>query len=1076
MSKSLTLVLSLLAWLPLAAQADDVTAQYISNADFESGEAVTQVIYTYNYNMGADSQDELFGLQEVPHWTANTPTTNTYIDGSSTTSADGKAGALFSYGNETAGLGGDYYAPTTGPDAETDGQCLGIVAVWSQVAYYASDTLTLPPGSYTLSVSVYNSSGTASLSTNHIGFVETGGATHLATATSYTVGEWTTESIAFVLTQETTGNLRLGYAAASNGSSTAPHLFFDNVTLYYQDLPDDRTAYILSNAGFEQCTPISEDITSSTAHTIDYASVEWTSGTTDDWAFAGAVAYGSNRQVNGATVPETSWDANSANLNAMGFSLGWGNSFYYASPTLTLPAGDYVITAHTYNANASATNWASNLTGFVTADATYYLDATAFTYGQWETQAVAFTLDAPTEGYISVGGTGVSGSGSNSNAKVYFDDIAILTTATACLGTPTITLPFDTASLTLGTLTVDYQGAWNIDATATLVLADSATATLTGSDGQNLSFTLQSTDNGFCADLSSVLLARGCDYTISVPAGIYGFSDGSALNQAITQTVLTTAVDDGYYYLRTTLDDEYCYLSRGDTWGTRATTDPYGLPFLLNSTPDDGLSTIYFPDIEGYLYETTAQNIYTDGSSNTSWRIVGVDSGYAIRSANGLDADGYYILLDSDGLPQFSASSYTTWLFEPLSQHRDIVEQLKDQQAADAAAQAGIEGISSRDELEALLATYASQSISLATTQDDATESYQASASGSSSGMTVKSLASESVTLSEGLYKYSVQAFHRYASNATTEDLCAPRGLVFLNAGDVSTQLLSPFDYAATTPWDDDDYAGTGDYAGYYFPNNQSGAAAAFDAGAYANDVYFYIDEEQDVSLSLTNNQVYASVSQWTAWQGFSLTRYAPDVSVTISTLQYATFYYSAFNLAVPDGLTAYTAVVDSEQVVLTPVPDNIIPAATGVVLGVDAADLTAATTYQLSIVYDDVDPIDDNQLIGSDTQTTFADEGYTYYVLSQRDGVTAFYWPNTQSGSSVTNSAHKASLAVPGDLDAFSLPIAFAVPTAINAVTTADDAAPQAIYTLTGLRLQTDPQALSPGIYLINGRKVLIR
>jgi hypothetical protein len=67
-------------------------------------------------------------------------------------------------------------------------------------------------------------------------------------------------------------------------------------------------------------------------------------------------------------------------------------------------------------------------------------------------------------------------------------------------------------------------------------------------------------------------------------------------------------------------------------------------------------------------------------------------------------------------------------------------------------------------------------------------------------------------------------------------------------------------------------------------------------------------------------------------------------LDVTIGEAQYATFY-APVSVTLPDGLSAYTGVVDGDYLRLTAVSDNTIPAHTGVILQDNAA------TYRLPIV-----------------------------------------------------------------------------------------------------------------------------
>jgi len=89
-----------------------------------------------------------------------------------------------------------------------------------------------------------------------------------------------------------------------------------------------------------------------------------------------------------------------------------------------LPAGHYELQIFAYNALSGVTQFKS-LFGFVPTSGDSHLSTkTAFTYGEWVTDVVTFDLENQTEGNFQVGGMAISG-GSDSNAKVFFDNITL---------------------------------------------------------------------------------------------------------------------------------------------------------------------------------------------------------------------------------------------------------------------------------------------------------------------------------------------------------------------------------------------------------------------------------------------------------------------------------------------------------------------------------------------------------------------------------------------------------------------------------------------------------------------------
>lgn len=205
----------------------DVTGTYLNNADFSQGTPATVGICTYAKD--TESNGTTFSsLLPVDGWTP-------------ISTDDARAGGLVAFGSGVWLGGPGYVAPSANSDGDAVGNILGLVAVWTGVAQYTQE-VTFPSGEYTLVVPVYNSvGGTTVFSKNLIGFIESSGTEHLATATTYSVGTWTYEFVTFTLEQETTGNISLGYAAANAGSGAMPHLFVSAISLFEGEV--DAEAY-----------------------------------------------------------------------------------------------------------------------------------------------------------------------------------------------------------------------------------------------------------------------------------------------------------------------------------------------------------------------------------------------------------------------------------------------------------------------------------------------------------------------------------------------------------------------------------------------------------------------------------------------------------------------------------------------------------------------------------------------------------------------------------------------------------------------------------------------------------------
>jgi len=230
----------------------DLTSK-IQNADFKTGDPVTNTIRTYDYDMEDGGVGlggvGLYGQQEVSGWTAATPSDNTKVStdkdsGARTDGLNARAAGIFAY-NETTddttpGLGGAYYAPM--PDG-VDTQALGLVAVWGADILY-SQPITLSAGGYMMITTYYNVAGDAEVINSNFGFIADDGTKYVSKRVTYTYdNEWHTDTAFIRVKAETPGVIALGYKSGNFGSSNAPHLFIDNVKFYSIDpAPLDKAA------------------------------------------------------------------------------------------------------------------------------------------------------------------------------------------------------------------------------------------------------------------------------------------------------------------------------------------------------------------------------------------------------------------------------------------------------------------------------------------------------------------------------------------------------------------------------------------------------------------------------------------------------------------------------------------------------------------------------------------------------------------------------------------------------------------------------------------------------------------
>lgn len=392
--------------------------------------------------------------------------------------------AVFAYGSTPELKGNNVVAPAYDPDGNS-GNCFGFFAIWTCGGYYYQD-VTLPAGKYTLTFPIYCASGTQA-NTSYTGFFPTSG-TNQTVAINTTVGEWVNQTVTFTLTEETDGQIRIGYRSTGSGSGANPMLFYDGVKIEFTAtvvkdaleatitkatnlnaaMSDENLTSAISNAQavYDNASATQEQVNAGVATLNDAlsAAIEATITATGDATFVtvnpgfeGCTAIGDNvasgdtansMNIEGGweLINSAAWSSSavveyggSGQVNGvsapsadnagdggqtLGVSVGWGGTVTYRTPAVTLPAGVYCLTVNAYNANGDAQQFASKV-GFVPTMGDATLSSkTSFASNTWETDVVTFTLDEATEGCIQVGGTAIS-NGSGANAKVFFDNITI---------------------------------------------------------------------------------------------------------------------------------------------------------------------------------------------------------------------------------------------------------------------------------------------------------------------------------------------------------------------------------------------------------------------------------------------------------------------------------------------------------------------------------------------------------------------------------------------------------------------------------------------------------------------------
>ena len=327
-------------------------------------------------------------------------------------------------------------------------------------------------------------------------------------------------------------------------------------------------------------------------------------------------------------------------------------------------------------------------------------------------------------------------------------------------------------------------------------------------------------------------------------------------------------VADGEYYLYNV--EEKKFLSRGEYWGTCATVDRYGIPFVWTAEE----YSLKFLDNNACLFETDDSNLYTDNAS-TGFVFEYTEGGYLLKSQK---SDRYLTIVDGAYTHQIvnvtdDATAATLWQPMTKAEHDAFVAGYVEENYASVIEASGISTTAGEftDYLAALNAVDKTDSIGTARfagnagewsfteirRQDwqpaygtDFCELWQAT------GHYTQTITG----LAEGIYKVTMQGFERAGGWEICNTL-AEQGYEIttatLNANGEEVNLKS---------W----YSGK---SGDNTPNNTGEAVAKFDEGKYMNEVYTYVGE--DGTLTLTVDKPSHVGDNWVLFNNFTLTRYA---------------------------------------------------------------------------------------------------------------------------------------------------------------------------------------------------------
>ncbi len=844
MKKTYLLLLSVLLYAVNAFPQTDVTDIYLTNPGFDDSSS------WQSENMPSLQEAN---SAEIAGWKL-------------TASAPWSSSAAFGYG--TTGQVNGANAPTAGPSGNSSGGALGISTGWGGKICYEQQ-VSLPAGKYRISYSAYNNYQSATQSFNFIGFVNDAGEEHYGIINNFLYQTWMEDEIYLHLSEPTKGKICVGLGAVSDGSGNNAKVFIDHIKIEAYN----AAVSMMPGTSFRLKEWVGNTGTYQNTYPEYYKDNHYTGSVmrseydVDDGIYSADIIFHAHQAWIGQVVPNGTLNAfiKANNITKPTEVINDNGLVAYEPKTYHLEdiqVTDKKLILEVGN-TAEGANWLTVTTSRISQMTTPYVSYGAFQLPETPvTPDFWYQVPVPIAGeyLLSVDGESVV-SFTQDPAALVTDEMKTtkggvleLTVGNLYLKSSAavkIALHPNSYGYQIGAATTNakyVQPGQIVSITFNDLSTNDPNAVLkTDFSGVTLSGkTLEVTEapNGFSFAVPDLMPQT--TYTLEIPAGAIGY-EGHEANTEQKLSLTTIPVFDGTYFLRT-YDGRY--LARGNKWNTHAIVDEWGLPVVI-ATDGSNNTTIQFADNGLYLYNIEDE-AYTDWSTaeeKSTWHFIAKGKTILLASAQQNDL---YVTIDGEGnlITNGSGSDngVSGWMVVSPSEHESDMQQMRKECVALA------------DETDGLTTkTY------LKAQPTQTAEQYQGTGEVMSGSF--------DITV-PGIYRFSIQAFQRMASNDVAYPLhtqkadCPP---VYLYFGDTKVQLCSVYEQPTT--------ASTG-FAidGNNYPNNQTGALAAFQEGLYQNVIYVRVGTDQvgTWQYGIKNQGNPGNNAHWTCYapDGIEITRY----------------------------------------------------------------------------------------------------------------------------------------------------------------------------------------------------------